>query len=134
MTGWRCPASRVLVLTHKRKMSCSVNGFTNVGNEPRNRKHIRKTKGESAAFSTFKTTPLSKGLTRRGKGGTCPGYRITGWRHKVPTVSQVLSSIQYIYSQNTLGSNTGAPNLFLVPGAFWPRHAPATKFALDSKT
>jgi len=45
-------------------------------------------------------------------------------RPKVPKMSQVLSSTQLIYSQKTLGSNKGAPNLLLAPGAIWPRYAP----------
>jgi len=36
------------------------------------------------------------------------------------------SSIQYIYSQKTLGSDMGAPNLFLAPGAIYPRYARVT--------
>jgi len=39
------------------------------------------------------------------------------WRRKVSTMSQVLSSIQYICFQKTSGSNMGAPNLLLIPGA-----------------
>jgi len=49
--------------------------------------------------------------SEHNEGAQCPG------RRKVPTVSQVLFSMQYIYSQKTLGSNMGAPNLFLAPGA-----------------
>ena len=46
-----------------------------------------------------------------GAKAQCPG------RRKVPTMSQVLSSAQYICSRNSLGSNMGAQNLFLAPGA-----------------
>jgi len=46
-----------------------------------------------------------------GKGAQCPGRRITGGRPNVPTMTQVLSSIQYLYSQNTLCSNMGGGKL-----------------------
>ena len=38
-------------------------------------------------------------------------------RRKVPTISQILSSIQYICFRKTSGSNMGVPNLLLVPDA-----------------
>jgi len=59
----------------------------------------------------------------RGTQGRTEGTQFPG-RRKVPTTSQVLSSIHYIYSQKTLGSNMGVPNLLLDPGAVWPRYAP----------
>jgi len=40
-----------------------------------------------------------------------------GDAEKVPTMSQVLSSIQYIGFRKTSGSKTGTPNLLLVLGA-----------------
>ena len=51
----------------------------------------------------------------RGKG-TMPQVPNHLWHRKVPPMSQVLSSIQYICSQNTLGLNMGAPILFLALG------------------
>jgi len=42
---------------------------------------------------------------------------------KVPTMSQVLSSIQYICFRKTVGSNMESPNLLLASGAIWPRNA-----------
>jgi len=53
-----------------------------------------------------------------------PGHRITagvakcllGCR-KVPTISQVLSSMQQIFFRKTSGSNMGAPDLLLAAGA-----------------
>jgi len=36
-------------------------------------------------------------------------------------LSQALSSIQYICFRKALGSNMGAPNLFLDPGVIYPR-------------
>jgi len=42
----------------------------------------------------------------------------------VLTMSQVLSSIQYIYSKKILGSNMWAPYLSLSPAAIYPRYAP----------
>ena len=53
----------------------------------------------------------------RNEGSQCPERRITGWRRKVPTMSQVFSSVQCIYSQKILGSNIGRANLFLRPDA-----------------
>jgi len=55
------------------------------------------------------------GAYRGGQGGP----------RKVPTMSQIFSSIQYICFQKTSGLNMGASNLFLVPGAISPRYAPA---------
>jgi len=53
------------------------------------------------------------------------GRRTTaGLRRKVPKISQVLSSMQWIYFRKSSGSNTGAPNLLLAPVAIWPRYAP----------
>ena len=45
-----------------------------------------------------------QGRTERGKGTQCPGGR------KIPAMPQVLSSVQYIFSRKTLGSNMGAPD------------------------
>jgi len=59
----------------------------------------------------------AQGRTAGGKGGTMSEEPNHWGRRKVPTMSQVLSPIQYIYSQKTLASNTGALNLFLDPGA-----------------
>jgi len=47
---------------------------------------------------------------KRSKGAQCLGCPITGGRRKVPTTSEVLSSLQYIYSQKNLSSNMGAPS------------------------
>jgi len=48
------------------------------------------------------------------RGKQFPGRRITaGGRRKVPTMSQVFSSIHRICFRKTSGSNTGAPNVLL---------------------
>jgi len=67
---------------------------------------------------------IVRGVTREAKGAQFPGFRVTMWapnhcggRLKVPTMSQVLSSIQYICFRKTSGSNMGAPNLLLDPRA-----------------
>ena len=61
----------------------------------------------------------------RNEGGKISRAPIRcGERRKVPKMSQVLSSIQYIYFRKTSGSNTGSPNLLLVPGATYPRYDP----------
>ena len=49
----------------------------------------------------------TRGATRGARETQCPGLRITGDCRKVPIMSQVFSSIQYIYSQKALGSNMG---------------------------
>jgi len=65
-------------------------------------------------------TVLIMGVTR---GAQFPGAeslwgrRMTGGRRKVSTMSQVLSSIQYICFRKISGSNMGAPNLLLALGA-----------------
>ena len=59
--------------------------------------------------------PYRQGVTG---GAKFPGRRMTaGRRRKVPTMSQVLFSIQYICFRKISGSNMGAPNLLLAPGA-----------------
>jgi len=72
-----------------------------------------------------------QGCNEGGKGAKFPRLRVTmgapngcGGHQKVPTTSQVPSSTQYICFRKTSVSNTGAPNLLLVPGAIWPRYAP----------
>jgi len=42
------------------------------------------------------------------------GYRR---RRKIPKMSQILSSMQYIFFRKTSASNIGAPNLLLAPCA-----------------
>jgi len=73
----------------------------------------------------------ARGVTRGEKGAQFPGRRITmgapngrGGRRKVPTMSHVLSSTQYISFRKISGSNMGAPNLLFAPGAIWTRYAP----------
>ena len=51
-----------------------------------------------------------RAVGHNGLGAESPG------RRKVPTMSYVFSSIHYIYSQKTSGSNMGAPNSFCAPG------------------
>jgi len=70
---------------------------------------------------------MQSGAWRGGQGGAIPRalshYGGAEWcqkvrgRQKVPTTSQVLSSIQNICFRKTSVSNTGAPNLLLAPGA-----------------
>ena len=71
-------------------------------------------------FIAIPFSPTVRGVTR----GQFPVRPITGRHRKLPKMFQVLSSIQY-YSQKTpkrLGSNQGAPNLLLAPGAIQPRY------------
>jgi len=51
-----------------------------------------------------------RGVLSGAKVAQCPG------RRKVPTMSQVLSWIQYICSRKTLGSNMGGAKLVSSPG------------------
>jgi len=69
------------------------------------------------------TTP-DQGRNNGGQEGTIPwasnhygGAESVRGPQKVPKMSQVLSSIQYICFRKTSGSNMGAPNLLLAPGA-----------------
>jgi len=45
-------------------------------------------------------------------------------------MSQILSSIQYIFLRKISGSNKGAPKLLLAPGAIQPRYAPVATAAV----
>jgi len=63
---------------------------------------------------------LSTTLTRGHNSPSACHYGGAEWlrgRRKVTTMLQALSSIHYIYFQNISGSNEGAPNLLLAPGA-----------------
>jgi len=93
----------------------------------------------SVAFYTLRYGWISRVVTR-GQGGRNSMGTKSLWarwsnagdaerlwgRQKVPTMSQALSSIQYICFRKTSGSNMGAPNLLLLlaPGAIYPRYAP----------
>jgi len=98
--------------------------------------HINERHNYSTRIVTnnnLNTTSSKKTLIRRSiphrvsgvtRGTQFPGRRVTmgapnhcGGRRKVPTMSQVLSSIQYICLWKTSVSNMGAPNLLLAPGA-----------------
>ena len=67
------------------------------------------------------------GVWRRGHNSPGPeslwAPNDYGWLQNVATMSQVLSSIQYICFRETLGSNMGAPNFLLAPGAIQHRYA-----------
>ena len=70
----------------------------------------------------------------------CPGRRITGGRRKDPAMSQVLSSIQYIYSKKTLGFKHGGDKLVSCPGChlpsvrLWPWRFQTKKLSRRSKS
>jgi len=66
---------------------------------------------------------ISRGVTK-GQGGAITrapnhseGAEILRGHQKIPTMSYVHSSIQYICFRKTSGSKMGAPNLHLAPGA-----------------
>jgi len=68
-------------------------------------------KTESAACSTQVHNERMQG------GHNSPGAKSLRGCRKVPTMSQVLYSTQYICFRKNSGSNTGAPNLLLATGA-----------------
>jgi len=81
----------------------------------------------------FYLKSTSQGRNEGGQGGhNSPGAKSPWGRRKVPTMSQVLSSIQYICFLTTLNSNMGAPNLLLAPGAIKLRYAPATSLGFGA--
>jgi len=66
----------------------------------------------------FKILCSKQGRNEGGKGVTIPREpNHCRRRRKGPTMSQEVSSIQYICYQKMSGSNMGAPNLLLAPGA-----------------
>jgi len=77
----------------------------------------------SVAFYRLHYGSISRGVTK-GKGGAITwapnhsgGAEILRGRQKIPTMPHVHTSIQHICFRKTSGSNTGAPNLLLAPGA-----------------
>jgi len=65
-----------------------------------------------------------QGRNEGARGGrNYPGAESLWGRQKIPTLSHVHSSIQYICFRKTSGSKIGAPNLHLGPSAIWPRYA-----------
>ena len=67
-------------------------------------------------YTIMKMPPVTQGRNEGGKGGTIHrapyqygGAKSLRGRHKVPTVSQILSSKQYICFRKTSGSNMAKP-------------------------
>ena len=97
------------------------------GPYPRRHSHQTVCCAQKKCFKhTIKTKilPPRQGRNDGGQGGTIPRapnpYGGAEWlwgRRKVPTMSQVLSSIQCIWFRKISGSNMGAPNLLLAPSA-----------------
>jgi len=56
--------------------------------------------------------------------------RMTADGAEESTMSQILSSIQYICFRQVSGSKMVAPNLLLAPGAFKPRYTPVARLGL----
>ena len=75
-----------------------------------------------------KMTPAMQGRNEWGLGGHhSPGITMgalnhCGGRHKVPTMSQILSSMQYICFRKTSCSNMVAPNLLLAQWRSQPKN------------
>jgi len=77
----------------------------------------------SVDFYTLHYGSISRGVTK-GQGGAITwasnhsgGTEWLRGRHKIPTMSHLHSSIQYICFRKTSGSKMGEPNLHLAPGA-----------------
>jgi len=64
--------------------------------------------------------PWQQGRTEGANGEQCRRNRMTRGRWKGSTMSQELSSIPYIHSQMTKGSDMEVPNLFLARPTFRP--------------
>jgi len=68
---------------------------------------------------------------RRGGHNGPVAENVQQWEGKPKTSDNVARSyfnaVHLLPKRKTLGSNTGAPNLFLAPGAIQPRYAPARK-------
>jgi len=60
---------------------------------------------------------MEQGRNEGGKGGTIPRAPNYYGGRKVLTMSQVVSSIEYIFFRKTSGSNVGASHLLLASGA-----------------
>ena len=58
---------------------------------------------------------IDQGWNEGTRGNNDPGAESMRGALKVPTISQIVHSVHYIYSQKTLGSNMGAVNLFFCP-------------------
>jgi len=83
---------------------------------------------ESAgAYRGEKGGAIPRAPNHSGGGEILRGRRMIVEAQKAPTVPQALSSIQYICFRKTSGSNMGAPNLLLAPGAIYPRYAPISQ-------
>ena len=73
-------------------------------------------------MSAYQLEWSGQGRNEGGRGGTipqAPNHCGGEWLRAVlksPAMSQALSSMQYICFRKISGSNTGAPNLLLVPG------------------
>jgi len=79
---------------------------------------------KKCSVATLQKVHRGRGVTSGGKGGAIPrapnhyeAPNYCGGAWKVPTMSQVLSSIQKIWFRKISVSNMGAPNLLLAPGA-----------------
>ena len=80
--------------------------------------------GFALATKGTRQNHMARGVTR-GEGAQFPGRlinmgrRMTAERQKILKKLQVLCSIQWICFLKSSGSNMGAPNLLLIPGAIY---------------
>ena len=66
----------------------------------------------------------ARGVTRGARGERFPGRRITAGGAEKSEQCLKYFVQQRICFRKISGSNTGAPNLFLAPGAISPRYTP----------
>jgi len=93
---------------------------------------IRRSGSTSSALNFTAAHFVSKYHSRATTRGTqCPGAESLGGADKSQRCRKFF--LQYIYSQNTLGSNMGTQNLFLALGAIPPRSAPLSHRGLFAK-
>ena len=100
---------------------------------------MRHARGSAALFAATIRRFDQEG-NEGGKGRTIPRTLNHYWgaewlrgRRKVSTMSQVLSSIQYICFPKTSNSNVKPSSLLFAPGAILPRYAPRLDACQDPK-
>ena len=86
-----------------------------VATGPPSAKFCPPNQGRNERWQGERDSPGAESL--RGRQIIAAGAEWLRGHRKAPTMSQVLSSIQYICARKTSVSNMGAPNLLLAPGA-----------------
>ena len=126
---------RVLETVSDKEPQCNLlekhDSSTVVGNTADSRKeldelHVMKEKSHNSPDASVDKPPTGnlecndqlflRCIIQGRNEGESKGEQFPG-RQNVPTMSQVLPSIQYTCFRNSSGSNTGPTNLLLAPGA-----------------